>query len=136
MKFLFLFHIGRELALVDKGQIEFFGRIAFALLLDPPGGGLEGTFADVVHNWARNGSLELDIAGVKDTCTVGLGRVGLQMPVARNIVKVTRLVVIESPGHAVLLGTILVVVKRGELQCGNEIADLIWPKKGQEQPFQ
>ena len=106
-----LFHTGGESALVDKGQIKFFRRIAFTLLLDPTSGGLEGTFADIVHDGARNGSLEFDIAGVKHTCAVGLGRVGLQVPVARNIVKVASLVVVESPGHTVLFGTVLVVVK-------------------------
>ena len=112
---MFLFHFGGESALVNKGQIKLFRRIAFTLLLDPASGGLEGTFADIVHNGARNGSLELDIAGVKHTCAVGLGRVGLQMPMSRNIVKVASLVVVESPGHTVLVGAVLVVVKRGKL---------------------
>lgn len=119
-----LFHTGGESALVDKGQIKFFRRITLTLLLDPTSGGLEGTFANIVHDRAWNGSLEFDIAGIKHTCAVGLGRVGLHVPMARNVVKVASFVVVKSPGHTVLFGTILMVVKRGELFIESKVAEL------------
>ena len=101
----------RHCAPVNKGKVDLTGRIFFTFLLDPSRSSLECRLANKVDDGSGDGSLELDVTGVKDPRASGLGGMVLQMPMPRNIVKVAALVVIESPGHAVLGGVVCVVVK-------------------------
>ena len=102
----------RHCAPVNKGKVDLTGRIFFTFLLDPSRSSLECRLANKVDDGSGDGSLELDVTGVKDPRASGLGGMVLQMPMPRNIVKVAALVVIESPGHAILGRAECVIVER------------------------
>ena len=110
--FLSLFDFRSQFAPVDKGKIDLGAGVLFAFFLDPTCCGFEGGFADEIHHGARDGSLELDVGGVKDSCAIGLSRVALEMPMAGNIIKVAGLVIVESPGQAILGRSVCMVIKR------------------------
>jgi hypothetical protein len=91
-------------------------RILFTLLFDPTGSGLQGRLAQKVDHRSGHLTLELDIASVKDTSAFGFAGMVFQVPMSGHIVKITALVVIQSPRQTVIFWMVRVIIKGSILQ--------------------
>ena len=95
----------------EEGDRNRSRGVLFAFLLDPSRCRLERCLAQKIDNGFRNGPLQLNITCIKHPGTFWLLRMVLQMPMSRNVVEITRLLVVQRPCDRVMLRRIRMIIK-------------------------